>query len=159
MAGRGRPPKKKKVEYINTTSYTIWIDKYNLKRDGIVGTPVYAGKSIYLDPEEDELNQMNSPSYFLQGQLRIADAGENKLLDIVVRNEMSQLEITKYIERAEDIEKFKEEIANLTSINTIELLATDVKKSNKTLDYYFALQELKEVVDTDKKQKAGFYND
>lgn len=159
MAQRGRPKKKTKIEYINTTNFTIWLDKYNIKGDGLEGLAIEPGKSAFLTPEEEEMNKTNSPSYFLQGQLRIADAGDGALVEIKVRNDMSQLEIVKYVERIEDIEVFREEIQTLTSINTIELVIEEVKKSNKTLDFYFALQDLKDEVDTSKKKAAGFYND
>jgi hypothetical protein len=157
MAQRGRP--KKKTEYVNTTTYPIWVEKLNLKRDGIVAFEVKPGKSVHFDLEEEEMNQTNSPVYFLQGQLRAADAKLDALKSLKVRNEMSHLEIVKYVEITEEVEKFTEDLQQLTSLNTLELFETEVKKSNKTIDFYFVIQDRKAEVDTEKKTVAGFFPD
>lgn len=145
---RGRIPDP--IEYVNTVEYPVWVDVFNVKGDELVGKCVNPGESVFFTEEELRINKMNGPNHFLDGRLRPADSEAGSAALIQVKNDMSLLEIQKYIEKVELIETFKSDLKEVTSLNTLNLMKQHVKNFNKTIDFYMAIEERIRTVETEK---------
>lgn len=153
MAQRGRP--KKRIEFVNyAEGIIIWVEVFDestgVKK--IVGKKVEPGKSVFLTEEEEQMNRINSPNYFLNGMLRQVDAKARALAQIVVADDISELEAIKWTESITEVDKFKEGMAKIKSINTLNLFEKIVREQNKTIDFFMVIQKRKEAVEIEKSQ-------
>ncbi len=132
------PKQPKKIEYRNTTEHEIiWIDKgaTPIKE----GRPyrVLPGKSVHITEEDYNILVVEGEDKrFTEGKLRRADKLDTIVAsEIIVRDDMSELEIKMVVENAISLKSLALKIRQLTSIATANAFMAECEKQDKPISW------------------------
>ncbi len=125
-----------KIEFINTTkAILVWLDQSTDYADKPIPVGVKPGETVFLTKKDYERNKRQSSALFSKGLIRRATASKNQLVDVDVRDAMSEPEMEAFVKNTNEIKLFGSRLRKLMSINTLENILEITKKSNKTYNF------------------------
>ena len=130
------PKDEATTEYINTTKgVDVWLDQTTDYDKNPMPVCVKPGKTVFLTAKDYKRNKRQSSALFSKGLIRPATATKSQLVDVDVRDSMSEQEMEVFVKDTKEIKLFGIKLRKLMSINTLENILEITKKSNKTYNF------------------------